>query len=91
MEAGVAIRALLTEMRGRRKRHDVNWEETCAQEMRHLWLAYCQSLHDYVNNPAAAGCEDKRFDIDLEGLREYIYMGIPRRYSEGLYTRRSTR
>ena len=33
----------------------------------------CQSLHDYVNNPVAAGTEDKRLEIDLEGLREYIW------------------
>ena len=33
----------------------------------------CQSLHDYVVNPAAAGCEDKRLEIDLEGLREYLW------------------
>ena len=33
----------------------------------------CQSSHDYVNNPSPAGTEDKRLEIDLEGLREYIW------------------
>ena len=33
----------------------------------------CQSLHDYLNNPSAAGTEDKRLEIDLEGLREYLW------------------
>ena len=33
----------------------------------------CESLHSYVTNPSAAGCEDKRLEIDLEGLREYIW------------------
>ena len=33
----------------------------------------CQSLHDYINNPVPAGTEDKRLEIDLEGLREYIW------------------
>ena len=33
----------------------------------------CQSLHDYLNNPSAAGTEDKRLEIDLEGLREYVW------------------
>ena len=26
-----------------------------------------------MNNPIVAGCEDKRLEIDLEGLREYIW------------------
>ena len=33
----------------------------------------CQSLHEYVVNPAPQGCEDKRLEIDLEGLREYVW------------------
>ena len=33
----------------------------------------CESLHSYVNNPSRAGCEDKRLEIDLDGLREYIW------------------
>ena len=33
----------------------------------------CQSLHDYVVNPVPVGTEDKRLEIDLEGLREYIW------------------
>ena len=33
----------------------------------------CESLHSYVTNPSAAGCEDKRLEIDLEGLREYLW------------------
>ena len=39
----------------------------------HLWLTDCQSLHDYVNNPCAAGCEDKRLEIDLEALRDSLW------------------
>ena len=73
MEAGVAIRALLAELAGKKKRHDVNWEENCSLTRRHLWLTDCQSLSDYVNNPMPAGTEDKRLEIDLEGLREYIW------------------
>ena len=73
MEAGVALRALITEIRGKKRRHDNNWEENCAQIMRHLWLTDCQSLHDHLTNASAAGCEDKRLEIDLEGLREYLW------------------
>ena len=69
MEAGVALRALIAEIRGMRKRHDSSWEESCAEAIRHVWMTDCQSLHDYVVNPVAAGCEDKRLEIDLEGLR----------------------
>ena len=33
----------------------------------------CQSLHDYITNPVAAGSEDKRLEIDLESLREGLW------------------
>ena len=41
--------------------------------MHSVWLTDCQSLHDYIVNPIAAGCEDKRLEIDLEGLRESLW------------------
>ena len=72
METGVSIRALIAEIMGIKKQHDNDWESTCAKAKRHVWLTDCQSLHDYVVNPVAAGTEDKRLEIDLEGLREYI-------------------
>ena len=34
----------------------------------------CQSLHDYLKNPVAAGSEDKILEIDLESLRESLWM-----------------
>ena len=55
------------------ERHDYDWEENCAKVMRHIWMTDCQSLHDYCVNPSATGCEDKRLEIDLEGLREYLW------------------
>jgi hypothetical protein len=73
MEAGVALRAVIAEVLGKRSRHDVNWEDNCASVKRHVWMTDCQSLHDYVVNPVAAGTEDKRLEIDLEGLREYLW------------------
>ena len=73
MEAGVALRALIAEVLGLKERHDTSWEDNCATVKRHLWMTDCQSLHDYLVNPAAAGCEDKRLEIDLEGLREYLW------------------
>ena len=54
-------------------RHDSEWEENCATTMKHLWMTDGESLHSYLTNPAAAGTEDKRLEIDLEGLREYLW------------------
>ena len=73
MESGVALRALMCDIMGTRKRHDTNWEDTCAKQMKHLWLTDCDSLNKYINNPTPQPCEDKRLEIDLEGLREYIW------------------
>ena len=73
MEYGVALRAFIAEVLGKKRRHDTMWEENCANVKRHLWMTDCQSLHDYLNNPSAAGTEDKRLEIDLEGLREYLW------------------
>ena len=73
MEAGVALRALIAELQGKRMRHDSEWEENCAKTKRHLWMTDCESLKSYCTNPSAAGCEDKRLEIDLEGLREYLW------------------
>ena len=33
----------------------------------------CETLHSCLTNPSAAGCEDKRLEIDLEGVREYLW------------------
>ena len=41
--------------------------------MPNLWLTDCQSLRDYLVNPIRAGCEDKRLEIDLDGLREDLW------------------
>jgi len=78
-ETGVYIRAVFTEVHG--KFEFRNWESACAKCMKHVWFTDCQSLHDYLVNPVAAGCEDKRLEIDLEGLREYLWEdenGIPK-------------
>ena len=43
------------------------------KQMRGVWFTDCQSLHDYLVNATAAGCEDKRLEIDLEDLREALW------------------
>ena len=43
----------------------------------------CESLNSYLQNPVAHGVEDKRMEIDLEGLREYLWEytdGTPKDY-----------
>ena len=73
MEAGVVMRALIAEILGMKQKHDLDWESNCAKAKKHLWLTDCQSLRDYCVNPTAAAPEDKRLEIDLEGLREYLW------------------
>ena len=78
-EAGVLMRAAMAKITGQFTKE--NWEEHCAKTRRHLWLTDCQSLHDYLVNPIAADTEDKRLQVDLEGLREYLWFdehGIPK-------------
>ena len=70
-ETGIYLRAVYCELLG--KFESSNWESTCAKAMRHVWFTDCESLHSYLINPVAAGCEDKRLEIDLEGLREYLW------------------
>ncbi len=70
-EVGVHLRAVLTEISGRFEQK--NWEDKCAKDFRHAWFTDCRSLYDYLCNPVAAGCEDKRLEIDLEGLCEYLW------------------
>eukprot|EP00973_Karenia_brevis_P022126 3044257-Karenia_brevis.AAC.1 len=66
-ETGVCLRATLTELSGHFEQED--WETKCALHRRHVRFIYCQSLYDYCNNPVPQGCEDKRLEIDSEGLR----------------------
>ena len=70
-EAASHMRASIASMRGLFKHKD--WETECSKIMDHLWLTDCQSLHDYLVNPVAAGCEDKRLEVDLQGLRENLW------------------
>ena len=70
-EEGARYRAAIADLRGQL---DVKkWESTAAASMRHLWLTDCNSLETYLKNPASAGCEDKRLEVDLEGLRQLLW------------------
>ena len=50
-----------------------DWESQCSKVLRHMWFTDCQSLHDYLINPVAAGTEDGRLEIDLDALRENLW------------------
>ena len=44
-----------------------------AEALKQVWFTDCESLESYLKNPVAAGTEDKRLEIDLEALREYLW------------------
>lgn len=71
MEEGIRIRAAIADMRGVQETGD--WFSSSRKTMRHLWVTDCDSLNKYCNNPIAAGCEDKRLEIDLEDLRQVLW------------------
>ena len=50
-----------------------DWEAHVQCRTPNAWLTDCQSLHEYLVNPTAAGCEGKRLEVYLEGLRESLW------------------
>ena len=72
VERGQNMRAVLAVLRGKLRKGEP-WEEVATEVTKQVWMTDCQSLHDYLVNPIAAGCEDKRLEIDLEDLREYLW------------------
>ena len=68
---GDYIRATLAEISG--KTLGRKWEAVARQQCQHLWLSDCKSFVDYVNAPIAAGTEDKRLEIDLEQVRQFLW------------------
>ena len=70
-ECAARLRAAYADLRGLL---DIKkWEATSADAIKHLWLTDCNSLESYLKNPASAGCEDKRLEVDLEGLRQLLW------------------
>ena len=70
-EVGVHLRAALSELHGTFSYK--NWEGETAKTCQHVWFTDCESLHSYLINPVAAGCEDKRLEIDLLDLRQLLW------------------
>jgi len=87
------FKAFLCDLRGtfdKSSRSGTDWETYCGSQIKDVWMTDCQSLHDYLINPNAAGCEDKRLEIDLEDLREYLWFhdGKPKDFIEEKQTDR---
>ena len=55
------------------KRLTASLQEQARAERTHLSLTDCNSFAEYVNNPVAAGCEDKRLEIDSELVRQDLW------------------
>ena len=53
-EASDSLRAVVSSLKGQFQRKD--WEPLVQQQMHSVWFTDCQSLHDYLVNPIAAGC-----------------------------------
>ena len=76
IEAGVRIRATISDARGKLGEGDVlqrGWEEDASKAMRHVWFTDCKSLHDHLTSSCLGKTEDKRLSIDLMSMRRDIW------------------
>ena len=69
-EAAIRIRAAMADMRGLQTR---DWERSSALSRKLVALTDCDSLNKYIKNPAPAGVDDKRLEIDLEAMRQHFW------------------
>jgi hypothetical protein len=65
------LRAVISCLRNQFESKD--WEYNVRRQLRNVWMTDCQSLYDYLVNPIPSSCEDKRLEIDLQGLRESLW------------------
>ena len=72
-ETGDYIRAVVACLKNQLTTKTKDWESVAQTLLPSVWLTDCASLHDYLVNPAAASCEDKRLEIDLQSLRESLW------------------
>ena len=71
VDEGVHVREVLNALEGNFK--FIDWEDR-PQKRKHLWLIDCKSLESKLNNAKITVGEDKRLEIDLEGLRHYLWV-----------------
>ena len=70
------LRALIAEIKTEPKSQGTlqKWESWALPLTKSLMITDCQSLASYIQNKAPPGSEDKRLQIDLEGIREDFWM-----------------
>ena len=70
IEAAIRIRAALADTRGQQTK---DWERSSASCCKLVALTDCDSLNKYIKNPAPAGVDDKRLEVDLESMRQHFW------------------
>ena len=71
-EMGDRLRAIICDCRGQIP--DMReWQKSCAENMRHLWLADCESLVAHLKNPKSERMENVRLSIDIQGLKQLLW------------------
>ena len=70
------LRALIAEIKTEPSKQGTlqKWESWALPKTKSLMITDCQSLASYIQNKAPPGSEDKRLQIDLEGIREDFWM-----------------
>ena len=72
-EAGDKIRAVLAEMYGHLSSVP-EWYESARKHVPHVMLSDCRSLVDHLNVEVPARVQDKRLQIELNALRQAIFL-----------------
>ena len=72
-EAGDKIRAALAEMYGYLS-PGPEWYESARKHVPHIMLSDCRSLVDHLNVEVPARVQDKRLQIELNALRQAIFL-----------------
>ena len=50
-----------------------DWQKTCSENMRHLWLTDCESLVSHLKNPKNERMEKVRLSIGIQGLKQLLW------------------
>ena len=72
-DAGDKIRAVLAEMHGHLS-PGPDWYGSARKHVPHIMLSDCRSLVDHLNVEAPAKVQDKRLQIELNALRQSIFL-----------------
>ena len=71
-EMGDRLRAIICDCKGYIT--DMrDWQRTCSEKIRHLWLTDCESLVSHLKNPKNERMENVRLSIDIQGLKQLLW------------------